>query len=283
MGKVLTYRCDSEIYFRVGIKHAEKQRFVSAGKFLALAAEKEPFNADYQFNYACILAELRETKKSSEILAWIIRNIDPTFSECYFAIACNYFEMENFKKAREYLEKYVQLDSEGEFAEEAQDIIYYLEAGYGMGKKRGRNATRLTAEGEKLLDEGDFKNARLKLEKAVDADPRFIAARNSLSIACFLSGQTDRAISIAKSVIKLDEYNIQANCNLALFYAYKGDMDLYKKQLEVLSEIEVSCEKTFLADMKQFLKTVLRDKCVKEDLKMAVVDVLQLKQTELQK
>lgn len=279
----MTYRCDPEIYFRVGIKHAEKQQFVSAGKFLAIAAEKEPFNADYQFNYACILAELREIKKSSEILIWIIRNIDPTFSECYFAIACNYFEMENFKKAREYLEKYVQLDSEGEFAEEAQDIIYYLEAGYGMVRKSGRNATRLTAEGEKLLDEGDFKNARLKLEKAVDADPRFIAARNSLSIACFLSGQTDRAISIARSVIKLDEYNVQANCNLALFYACKGDMDPYKTQLEVLSEIEVSCEKTFLSDMKQFLKTVLRDKCVKEDLKMAVVDVLQMKQTELQK
>lgn len=283
MGKVLIYRCDPEIYFRVGIKHAEKQKFVAASKFLRVAAEKEPFNADYQFNYACILAELREIEKSNEILIWILQNIDPSFSECYFAIACNYFEMDNFKKAREYLDKYVQLDCEGEFAEEAQDIIYYLEAGYGMSKRRGRNASRLAAEGEKLIEEGDYRNARVKLEKAVDAEPRLIIARNSLSIACFFSGQIDRAVSIAKSVVNLDGQNVQANCNLALFYAYKNDMDLYKKQLEVLSELDISCEKTFLTDIKQFLKTVLRDTCVEEHLKTAVVDILQLKRTQLQK
>lgn len=277
----MVYRRDAEINYKVGIKYARKYQFETASKFLATAARKEPFNAEYQFNYACILAELGEIKKSNKIFKWILRNIDPTISECYFAIACNYYEMNNVAMTMEYLDKYIQFDCEGEFVEEAKEIIYYLETNFSVSKKNSRNASQLTAEGEELIDNGDYRKACTKLEKAVDAEPDFIAARNSLSIACFFSGQIDRAISIAKSVLILDSHNIQANCNLALFYACKEDLGSYSKQIEMLTELDINSKKDFLTDMRQFIKTTLRDTCVEESLKINIVNILQLKHFQM--
>lgn len=278
----MDYRRDAEINYRVGIKYARKYQFEDAVKFLGTAAREEPFNAEYQFNYACILAELREIKKSNKIFKWILRNIDPTITECYFAIACNYYEMDNLTKTREYLDKYIQFGCKEEFFEEAREIICYLEENLGISKRNGKSVSRLIAEGEELIDRGDYRKACMKLEKAVDAEPGSIAARNNLSIACFHSGQIDRAISIAKSVLMLDNQNILAICNLALFYAGKGDISSYSNQTRMLTELDISSQKDFSEDMRQFVKTVLRDTYVEECFKTKIVNALQLKCIQLQ-
>ena len=103
--KIVKYRRDAELYFRVGTKYVDRRCFSSALKFISTAVEMEPFNADYKFNLACVLAELKDTKKSNTILKDILKNIDPTLSECYFGIGCNYFDMGSLKKAKEYFEK----------------------------------------------------------------------------------------------------------------------------------------------------------------------------------
>ncbi len=282
MGKVLLYRRDAEISYKVGIRLAQKRRFEAASKFLGTAARKEPYNAEYQFNYACILAELKEIKKSNKVFLSILRDIDPTFTECYFAIACNYYEMGNLREAVEYLDKYIKFGYDGEFVEGAREIIYYLETTAGIRKRNGKSASRLTYEGEQLLAMGEYRRARMKLEKAVDKDPNFIEARNWLSTACFFSGQIDRAISIAKSILLLDSQNIQANCNLALFYARKKDEESYLKQLKILTELDINSEMEFSSAVRQFIKTVVRDTCVEPRFKTEVVNVLKLKRIKLQ-
>ncbi len=124
---ILLFRHDAELFFRVGIRYANREMFDLALKYFKKAIEAEPDNSDYQFNYGCVLAELKQIKESNSVLMNILRNIDPTLSECFFGIGCNYFEMGNLKRAKKYFEKYVDFDNEGEFAEEAHDILYYLE------------------------------------------------------------------------------------------------------------------------------------------------------------
>ncbi|HEX3030252.1 MAG TPA: tetratricopeptide repeat protein [Clostridia bacterium] len=123
-------RQDPEFFFKLGMKHANKKSFEKALKFISSAIALNPLNPDYQFNYACVLAELKETDKSTKVLKMILTNIDPEFYECYFCIGCNYFEKGKIKKAVEYFKKYISVDPEGQFAEEAHEIIFYLQA-YG--------------------------------------------------------------------------------------------------------------------------------------------------------
>ncbi|HHW47385.1 MAG TPA: tetratricopeptide repeat protein [Clostridiaceae bacterium] len=278
INNIVRYRRDPDVYFRVGLRYAEKHRFYDAKRFFEKAAKDEPFNADYQFNLACILSELKETRKSNKILKEIIREIDPTLAECYFGIACNYFELGNLKKAREYLEKYIQLDINGEFVDEAYDILYYLQlydSEEGTSRQREKTVTRLANEGRKLLDEGLYNEACQKFEKAVEFEPCLVGPRNDLAIACFLSGNIDRAVSLASSVIKLDPNNLLANSSLALFYARGKYIEQYKKQLEILAGLVIQDEGQFLYDLKKFLKVIMKDVNTDYNLKTSIIEVIE--------
>ena len=48
-------------------------------------------------------------------------------TECYFGIACNYYDLGNLKKALFYFETYLLYDPEGEYEEQANDMLFYLD------------------------------------------------------------------------------------------------------------------------------------------------------------
>lgn len=250
---------DSEFFFNVGMKYVEKRRFSNALRFLEKAAEMEPFNADYQFNLACVLAELKEVKKSNEKLLDILKNIDPTLTECYFGIACNYFDLEKYKKSKEYLEKYIYFDPDGVYVDEAYDILFYLQIydDIGVNKNVGQKVNKYTNEGTRLLDEGNYKKARYFLEKAIATNPDVISPRNNLSLVHFFMEDFDRAIGLAMSSLKLDPKNVFALCNLAIFYAYKRDTAKYDEYIKLLSELEIESKE-------ELSKTVNTFKILKE-------------------
>lgn len=239
---LISYSNDSEFFFRTGMRYVRKKLFGSALKYLSKAAEMEPFNADYQFNLACIFAELKQTEKSNSTLLGILRDIDPRLSECYFGIGCNYFDMGDFKKARKYFEKYVYFDPDGRFVGEIYDILYYLQIydDVSLDSTKGGIVAKLVNEGKKLLECGSYKKACSKLEKAIEIDPELVSPRNDLSMAYFSIGEADRAISLAKCVLILEPENIFAHCNLLLFYIQAGKQEPGNKQLKILSDLKVN-------------------------------------------
>lgn len=230
---VLKYKRDPELYFRVGLRHASRQMYGNALKFLNEAAEKEPYNSDYQFNLACVLAELREVDRSNRIFMNIIINIDPTFAECYFGIACNYFDTGNFKKAREYFERYILMDSEGDLIEEAYDVLNYLKLynDVGTDSKRERVFRHLSNEARKLLFDGQYEKAGAKLEKALEINPDATYERILLSMASYRQRNTAKAISLARSSLMIEKDDMLAHLMLSLYHASSGERDLFDKEL----------------------------------------------------
>lgn len=301
LNNVIPFRDDTEFYFRIGIRYADHQRFDKALKYLTKAVEAEPYNADYLFNLAGVQAELKEVEKSNETLLNILKNIDPTLTECYFGIGCNYFDMENFKKAREYFEKYVYFEPEGAFADEVYDVLYYLQIyeDVGTGSKTNRIVTKLANEGKRLLGKGEYIKACEKLEKAIEIDPEVITPRNDLSLAYFLLGDENKSYSIAKSVLKLDPDDVFANCNIAMFHACSGKKESYEKQLKTLTRLELKEKDEVLklldtyirlreyryfgailrmytgevAQMKDILEEALKDQSIHEEARAALLKV----------
>ena len=122
----MPFERDSEFYFKAGLKHAYKKSYEKALKYLNTANSLERFNLDYLFNLAGIYAECGQIEKSNEVLKEIFLNIDPTISECYFGIACNYYDLEDYDRAVEYFEKYIKFDPDGEYAEDVNGVLFYL-------------------------------------------------------------------------------------------------------------------------------------------------------------
>lgn len=261
-GKVIPFSQNAETYFRVGLRHAEKRIFGKSLKYLEKAAQIEPFNPDYLFNLATVHAELKQVEKSNKILLDILKYIDPTLTECYFGIGCNYFDLGDLKKAREYFEKYIYYDPEGQFSNDAYDILYYMRIydETSLGSRKSRTAEKLASEGRKLLNALEFDKACSKLEAAIEIDPEAVETRNYLSIACFVTGNIDRAISIAKSILLLQPENLFSHCNLALLYAYSGN----EKELDHLAGVIAGLSLEYMAEIKK-LQDVYEKLCKAEN------------------
>jgi len=125
--KILPYKTSAELYYKIGLRYEDEKKYLDALKYFIKAANMQPFNADYQLNIAGVLTEIGDYKESNKILAGILKNIDDSLSECYFCMACNYFDLGEFKKAASYFKKYIEMSPDGCFIAEASNAIYYIE------------------------------------------------------------------------------------------------------------------------------------------------------------
>lgn len=249
-GKILQYNQNHGLYFRLAVKRAIKKDYDASIKYIDMAIEKDPYNVDYLFNKACVLVELKRTRESIKLLNYIIWNIDPTFAECYFGLGCNYFETGNYEKALSYFEKYVLMEGEGEFCEEAYDILYSLRLPGGdsgldideqidnseKSQKRCRDSSlKLHAAGSMYLHRGNYKEAIRQFERSIMEYPELKSSRIRLSMAYYMNGQLALAKLLANSVLKIQKSNRMAKLCLALYYTTEGRTDMSERILNVFA------------------------------------------------
>jgi tetratricopeptide (TPR) repeat protein len=250
---ILSFNRGHEFFFRLALKYAMRRDFAAALKYVDTAIEQDAFNADYLFNKACVLVELKKTKESIKVLNSIIWKIDPTYAECYFGLGCNYFELGDFHKALFNFEKYVMMEDNGEFFEDAYEILFYMqitsheEFDYDIGDRlaaRTREVRRLRsssmkfhADGSASLFSGSYKDAIRKFEKAIIAFPELSSARVRLSMAYYMTGQLKLATALAGSALKVQKSNYMAKLCLALYYSVDGRGDMSEQTLRLLERM----------------------------------------------
>jgi tetratricopeptide (TPR) repeat protein len=223
--KILQFSQDHDFYYRLAVKRALRRDYQGAFKYIETAVDKDKYNAEYLFNKACILVELKRTRESIKILNNIIWNIDPTFVECYFGLGCNYFEIGDYDKSLYNFEKYLLMENEGEFFEDAYEILYYmrfpgdirnfdfdnqLEAGEKAQKQRRDSSMKLHAAGSMYLHRGNYKEAIRQFERSIMAYPEIKSSRIRLSMAYYMTGQFALAKLLASSVLKIQKSNHMA-------------------------------------------------------------------------
>jgi tetratricopeptide (TPR) repeat protein len=126
-GKIIPFVQDSNYYFQKGNYYHQKNKISKALLFLKKAIEVEPDKAQHHYNLACLLSKTSQLKEANRIFKYIVSDLDPSLTECYFLMAINCGLMENLPKAKQYLLKYLQVSPEGEMAEEASELLLAME------------------------------------------------------------------------------------------------------------------------------------------------------------
>ncbi|MCL2057557.1 MAG: tetratricopeptide repeat protein [Oscillospiraceae bacterium] len=289
--KVLLYSQDHDLYFRLAVKHAMRKDFYGSLKYINLAIEKDEYNTEYLFNKACLLVELKRTRESIKLLNYIIWNIDPTYSECYFGLGCNYFEIGNYEKALHYFEKYVLMEDDGDFCEDAYEILFYMrlpgeEIDFDLdsqidmsekAQKRHRDSSmKLHATGSMYLNRGNYKEAIRQFERSIMAYPEIKSSRIRLSMAYYMTGQLAMAKLLASSVLKMQKNHRMAKLCLALYYSTEGLTDMSERILSVFARMRG--KKQYSAqegEDRKFYEQMLKVAPVGEELKTKLFGVAQ--------
>ena len=252
---IIAFNQDHEFLYRIAVKRAEKRDFDEAIKYIDKALHEDKYNSEYLFSKACFLVEKRMLDESIDVLNDILWKVDPTYAECYFGLGCNYFEKGDYEWALFCFEKYVDMVDEGEFLEDAYEILVYMQFSSDNGeilldkkqinKIRNKSAyrkssTKLDEDGRRFLFSGKYYEAIKKLEKSIRTYPETISARVRLSMAYYMVGDSALAKSLASSVLKLQKSNYLARLCLAFYYSADGQYDMSDKMVRWLEKVKGS-------------------------------------------
>lgn len=244
--KVVTFERGAEFYFDLGYKYIQKGKMKTALRYIEKAVNIKPEDSFLQFNYAGLLAELGDIDHSTRVLVNIVKNLDPDYLECYFGLGCNYLQMQKIKKAHEYFSLYLEKDPEGEFSEEAEELIEMLtmikDANNNLDDDELEKIYKVEEEAIGHLEKREYEKATQKFETVVELLPNAIPARNNLSLAYYYLGFIDKAIELAREVLLYEESNVHANCNLAIFYNKQGSTSWVEKQIRIIGKIRTDNE-----------------------------------------
>ena len=101
---------DATFFFERAVQSLDRLHYEKALKYFRRAVEYEPNNPVNHCNMAGILSELSQYEESNRILRHIVEDIDDTMTECYFYMANNYANMDNFEAAEVVLVQYLEHD-----------------------------------------------------------------------------------------------------------------------------------------------------------------------------
>jgi len=248
VNKVLAFEQSGQYYHKKAQKYIYNNNYIDALSFYRKAVDKEPENVNYRMDLAQAFNEMNYYDESNRMLFLVLQK-EKNKADCYFGLGCNFLALREYDKAEECFDRYMKLDSEGLYSEDADDLLdllrntdYYAEDEYHEGyiSTAKSKLFKLANKGRVLLDVGDYNKAIKCMEKVAKSDPTLVFVRNNLSLAYFCIGQTDKAIKTTYEI--LDEYpdNVHANCNLAIMLHDIGDESKVSELSKVILEFKAN-------------------------------------------
>ncbi|MBB3113162.1 tetratricopeptide (TPR) repeat protein [Paenibacillus phyllosphaerae] len=224
---VIPVHWDATFFFERAVRSLDRYHYDKALKYFRRAVEYEPDNPVNHCNMAGILSEMGNYEESNRVLKRVVDELDPEMTECHFYMANNFANMEQYESAEDALIRYLELDAEGQFLEEAEEMMellhYELERPMKLASVKAREGYFEHDQARAMLEEGKFVEAVRLLESIVEKNGEFLAARNNLALAYYYMGIFDKAMAAIQEVLAIEPGNLHALCNLAIFYQHESN------------------------------------------------------------
>ncbi|WP_059172066.1 lipopolysaccharide assembly protein LapB [Bacillus sp. FJAT-27445] len=240
-GKLLSFFPTGEYYFTKGLKAYHRRDFEKAKRYLQRAFQLEPGEPMIACQLALVWTEIGGYENSNRLLHLILDELDPEMTECHYFLANNYAHLGFFKDATHHSKVYLELEEDGEFADDAEELLELLvfegvededdlfeEDDLMVRQEEARN----------LLESGYFPKAIEMLHSIVEEYPEYWSAYNNLALAHFYLGETEQAHTVLYDVLERNPGNLHALCNLLVFAHYRRDKKETARLIEILKKIK---------------------------------------------
>ncbi|MEA4913221.1 MAG: tetratricopeptide repeat protein [Christensenella sp.] len=242
-GKVIPFTQSANFYMKRGAKELEKNDLIAAIAKYREAYERAPEDAEIAIALAEILSQMQRFEESNRILFRLLADREDTPAECHFGLACNYFGMQDYDRAADSLEDYLELEPDGEFAADAEDFLDLIDDDDAMFETTGLRSdddyedNAVNHFARSLLASGEANYAVEELEHRLSQTPDSLKIKEQLTIAYFVANRRDDAKKLANELIAGDATNVLANSTLALAEIEDGNRAAALARLDEISKI----------------------------------------------
>ncbi|RFU67066.1 lipopolysaccharide assembly protein LapB [Bacillus sp. V59.32b] len=238
--KILSFHPTGEYYFAKGLKAYHRQDLYKARKYFERALELEPAEPMIACQLAITCTEIGEYSRSNHLLENILDVLDPYMTECHYFLANNYAHLGMFKEAYRHASAYLDKEEDGEFSEDAEDLLDLItfeadETEESLAEQDGLIFKQ--EEAREYLEAGNFQKAIEVLNETIKEHPEFWSAYNNLALAYFYLGETEEAFSTLEDVLAKSPGNLHALCNLTVFHYYRKHDEKVEELVKGLEKI----------------------------------------------
>lgn len=242
--KIYPFRPNGEFYFQRGIEAFRNQEMPEALRYLERAVFFEPDEPVIMCQLAICYTELGQFDKSNQILRRVLDEADD-IHYCYYFMANNYAYMKEFKQALQHANKYLALVSEGEYVEEAKDLIQLIMeeaplASFGVSdmSEIEKASFAFKAKVDELVSEDKLDEVSQFLIAEIEDNPTFWQAYIELAGIRFKEERFAEGLAILEDVLARDPGNFMALCELYLYAYYQAEWEQADAVLKELGKVE---------------------------------------------
>ena len=243
-GKVLSFDNSAKNYIALAEKYVEAEEYEKALRFYFCALNKE-YSFDTLADIARAYSEIGLYELSNRYWIKFLNSApESTWGEAYEELGINHFNLDNIFVSSYYLKKKVDKDgflSSDDLGDEIKKYFSNVVDNKSLYKvvypPDKASFTEELKIGKSLIASASFDKAIEILSTIPVGAKEYYDALDEISLAEFLSGNIEEAISLNKKIIKERGENISCFCNLSSIYNLKGDGDksnyYYKKAIEL--------------------------------------------------
>jgi tetratricopeptide (TPR) repeat protein len=242
-GKVIPFAQGASFYRRRGEKELGKNDLVAAIAKYREAFERAPEDPEISIALAEILSQMQRYEESNRILLLLCAQSEEIPPECHFGLACNYFGLQDYDRAADSLEDYLDAEPDGAFAADAEDFLDLIADDDAMYEATGLRTdddyedNAVCHFARSLLASGELGYAVEELEYRLGQSPDSTKIREQLAIAYFCDGRRSEAEDIAARLLESEPNDILANCTMALAELDAGNKAAAMERLDRIAAI----------------------------------------------
>ncbi|MER2262436.1 MAG: tetratricopeptide repeat protein [Psychrobacillus sp.] len=236
---IISFLPTGEYYYKKALDELQKDELPKAKKYLKRATDLSPDDPMILLQYAIIQMEFDNYDYAHELLRSAY-SLDPDEGDIIFFLAEVNAHLGNFIEANRFAKIYLEKVVNGEYMEEAMEIIDFTEQEDIVSLQLDTPSSEALFQQEKarrFMEQGKFVEAVELLESIIADHPDFWAAFNNLALAYFYIGEEEQAKALLHQVLRENQGNIHALCNLAVIHYYEKNTEELEEITALLSKI----------------------------------------------
>lgn len=236
---VVPFIPNGDYYFHKALKAIEKDQMDKAYKYMKRAAELSPDDGHVLMQFGILEMEAGNFEKAYELIHTAY-SLDPNEPEHVFFLAEISGCIGMMRDAKKYAEQYLQMEPDGMYAGEAEELLDYVHFEKDEWEQYGEDDSEKLIVQEKarrLMENGQFDQAIESLEQLIEQYPDLWPAYNNLALAYFYVGDAEQARALLHQVLRENLGNLHAICNLAVIAYYEKEDESLKEIIETLNKI----------------------------------------------
>lgn len=221
--KIISIQQDANFYFHKGVKAFQKRDFFKAQKWFTRAVELAPAEPLFKCQLSVLHTELGSYHAANQLLNEVLEEYHEEYSDCYYLLANNYAHLGLFYEAKKYSKKYLETENDGEFVEDANQLLDLLE----MNDEDLDEDWMFDEEDELLMhqesvfyhmERENWEEALPILNEMLAIYPDQVSVKHDYAHVIFQLGHRKEAIMLEESWLEKDPGSLRSHCNLAQFY-----------------------------------------------------------------